>query len=177
MKKLLVVSDNHFQEKELTRILQQYADIDYFIHCGDSQWDLDEPLLKNFTVVRGNNDFVRFPEEEVLNVEARKVLITHGHRQNVFNDEISGNFAGITDLVTYALNEYEANVIFYGHTHIPEMHIDRGVFVLNPGSINFPRSRRNRLPSYAIVTIDKLEITANFYHAQTHEDITKEIMG
>ena len=177
MKRLLVISDNHFQQKEFINIVNHYDDIDYYIHCGDSQWNPDNALLQHFTVVRGNNDFNSLPHDVLLEIENKKVLVTHGHTQYVYNYGDADNTSGTADLVTYALQEYGANVVLYGHTHVPEMHIDRDVFVLNPGSTNFPRGFQHRVQCYAIVTIDNDTVSANFYNAKTHEDITREITG
>lgn len=175
MKKLLIVSDNHFQQKEFLDIVKHHQDADYFIHCGDSQWQPDDERIAKFIIVRGNND-MKFPDDQILEVEEKKILITHGHQQHVFNYGDRDNLDGTKDLVTYAIQNYDANVVFYGHTHVPECHLDRDVFVLNPGSTNFPRSFTLRVQSYAVVTIDGDDIFADFYSAKTHENITKRVI-
>jgi len=175
MKKILVVSDNHFQAEPLTDILSRHNDVDFFVHCGDSQWQPDAALLQKFIAVRGNNDFVPLPEVEQFVVEECNVLVSHGHQQNVYHTSNEQNIVGTDELVTYALEVYNANVVFYGHTHVAEMHIDRGVFVLNPGSLNFPRGLSFRTPTYAIVSVDGIEVQAKFYDAKTGTDVTEQI--
>jgi len=176
MKKILVVSDNHFQDQPLEDIVRQHYDVDYFVHCGDSEWQPDAALLQKFIAVRGNNDFALLPENEIVNIEGCRVLAVHGHKQGVFNFGEYPNIRGSEKLVSYAHNEYDANVVFYGHTHVPEAHVDRGVFVLNPGSLNFPRSMSMRIPTYAIVTIDDEHVSARFYEATTGEDVSEKIL-
>jgi len=174
MKRILVVSDNHFQAQPLTDILNRHGDVDYFVHCGDSQWQVDEQLLSGFIAVRGNNDFARFPLEEVVSIEGYNVLVVHGHMQDVFNYGDHPNVRGTEQLVTYA-QTLAADVIFYGHTHVPESHTDRDVFILNPGSINFPRGLNFHTPTYAIVTLEDETISARFYDANTGADVSDKI--
>ena len=174
MAKLLIISDNHFQAKPLADIISRHHDADYFIHCGDSQWLPDDMRLQNFTIVKGNNDFVKMPNDVLLEIAGYKVLVTHGHQQYVYNDG-ADNMNGTAELVTYAQGNFAADIVLYGHTHVPETHLDRGINVLNPGSTNYPRNFTMRFPTYAIMILSPEEITINFFHAQTHEDLTNEI--
>jgi len=174
MKKILIVSDNHFQAQPLTDILALHQDIDYFVHCGDSQWEVNEPILQKFVAVRGNNDFVPFPEEATFEVEGHKILVVHGHWQDVYNFGDKPNIVGTEQLVATALT-LDADIVFYGHTHVAECHTDRGVFVLNPGSVNYPRGMRWRKPTYAIVTLDGATVKAHFYDAHTFEDVSDAV--
>ena len=55
--KILVVSDNHREEKILTEIVQKMGDqVDLMIHCGDSELAPDQEPMSNFKAVKGNND-------------------------------------------------------------------------------------------------------------------------
>ena len=177
MTKILIVSDNHFQDNTLTDITKKHADADYFVNCGDTQWQPDDPRLTNFIVVKGNNDFgPRFPDDERLDVDGKKIFITHGHMQHVYNHGAQVNELGTEKLVKYVREQGGADIILYGHTHVPEAHYDGEILVINPGSTNFPRSFRLRFPTYAVLTFTNGTPEVRFYHGKTHEDITDKIL-
>lgn len=174
MEKILVMSDNHFQEKELKKIVEKHKDeCSYMIHCGDSQWSVSDSRLSNMLAVKGNNDFQKFPEELLVNIAGKNIYITHGHRQDVYFDD-SENLVG-TRYLAHEAKKQNANIAIYGHTHVPEFHRDGDLYVLNPGSTNFPRNYGKRIKSYAILTIDGDTVDAQFYNAETHENITNQI--
>lgn len=176
MTKILVVSDTHYQEQPFADIIHKHKDIDYKIHCGDSQWLPNDPRLTDIICVRGNNDVAGFGDDYLLEIAAVdiRILITHGHRQYVYHD---GNQGQCSALVDYAIATHDANIVFYGHTHVAECHIDRDIVVLNPGSTNFPRSFQHKIPTYAIVTLEGEAIHIQFFDARTHEEVTKDILG
>ncbi len=53
MKKLVVVSDNHGNQKVLKTVKQIVPDADYYIHCGNSEADIKEEL-DGYICVKGN---------------------------------------------------------------------------------------------------------------------------
>ena len=55
--KILVVSDNHREEKILTEIVQKMGkQVDLMIHCGDSEICLEQERRRSFKAVRGSKD-------------------------------------------------------------------------------------------------------------------------
>ena len=53
----------------------------------------------------------------------------------------------------------------FGHTHVPLIDLSDSIWVINPGSISFPR-QRERIPTYIIMDIDrhnKAHFTLNYY--------------
>ena len=83
--KVLIVSDSHGLTAELEKLMENYRDeVDFFIHCGDSELEADDRAIHSFVAVRGNCDFdERFPEEIVKKIGDRTLFITHGHRYSV----------------------------------------------------------------------------------------------
>ena len=67
--------------------------------------------------------------------------MTHGHRQHVN--------MGI-DTLKYWAQEKEADVVMYGHTHVPFVEQSSLMTVLNPGSISRPR-QSDHIPTYAVI--------------------------
>lgn len=142
MKKILLVSDNHKKAKIINFLINKHYDVDYFIHCGDSEMNKAE--LNNFLSVKGNCDFdANFDDEYILEIKSHRILIVHGHKHNVYKDY---NF-----LVDYAKFK-NCNLIFFGHLHLfIDEKID-GIRIVNPGSLF--KNRDGSFCSYAIVYLD-----------------------
>lgn len=147
MKKILLVSDNHGKFRRLNDVVFRHLDVDYKVHCGDSEFDRE--ALKDWIAVRGNNDFTPgYPAYEVMaDIEGHNILVIHGDGY-VFMDH--------RDTLVDMASDFNADVVFFGHTHVFEDSTVNGVRLINPGSLNYNRDRSN--PSYAIVTVDKDDI-------------------
>lgn len=136
-KKLLVVSDNHGSGYEMEYLLDTFGGkIDGLVHCGDSEWSpeyLEDMFGCPVYCAKGNCDSGFLKREETLfEFGEHTCFVTHGHFYGV-------NW-GCEDLLEKAM-EVGADVVFYGHTHIPnyEEYGDQGVILMNPGSVSQPR--------------------------------------
>lgn len=133
--KILVVSDTHDHIDRLIQNLKNMEKMDMLFHLGDYVEDgikIGEELNIPTIIVRGNGDYNRldFNEDELVEIKGKKIFLTHGHKYNVRR--------GITNLYYKALEE-EADIVLFGHTHVPIVeHID-GITIMNPGSPSFPR--------------------------------------
>lgn len=146
--KIVLVSDNHGFAEPLEYVREAHKDCDYFIHCGDAE--MPAYLLEGFAVVQGNNDFYnQFPPRKVLHIGKHTILVVHGHR-----DMIMGRY----EMLVGAAARYGADIVFFGHTHVPLEVEYEGVHLLNPGSIW--HNRDGSQPSYYIVTLDEDKVSA-----------------
>ena len=129
--RILVVSDTHGDLQHLESVLSEEDDFDMLLHCGDICGDEDrvrQLVMCAFLGVAGNMDFSgRFPR-----------------------DRLGVTFDTET-LVSEAVSE-GADIALYGHTHVPEIHTQQGIWVMNPGSLSYPR-QRDRRPSYGVIEI------------------------
>ena len=95
-------------------------------------------------MVRGNCDGKsKLPAAALIALGGHKVFITHGH--------IYGARPSVP-LMTDIAKENGADIVMYGHTHVPYLKKVFGVTVLNPGSISLPRQEDGK-KSYAIMTV------------------------
>lgn len=140
--KILVASDNHGNLDCLEDLIHIYKDeIDLWLHCGDSEFSASEPIWDTFKTVSGNMDFDRsLPDARVETINDKNFVVVHGHRHQV---KISLN--PLAELA----QANNAEVAFYGHTHIAKVDIIDGIAVINPGSIIQPRGDL-RVGTYAI---------------------------
>lgn len=139
--KVLLMSDSHMMRGLQAVVNGEGADIN--LHMGDSQLMKNNREIQAFDhVVRGNCDFEKFPEHDILEINEQLWLLIHGHQ--VFNPH------DLEELANYA-KLYGCEVICYGHTHVPVYSKVGSVTILNPGS--FARSRSSYPNSYMTVEI------------------------
>ncbi|WP_319370317.1 phosphodiesterase [uncultured Ilyobacter sp.] len=158
--KLFVISDIHGSLEYLKNSLKAYENenADMILILGDilyhgprnpipNSYDpkavakLLNKLKNKIIAVRGNCDsevdqmILDFPimaDFSTIFWNNRRIFVTHGHLYN--RDSLPNLDPG--------------DVFVHGHTHIPSAEIYDGVFILNPGSVTFPKE--NHPNSYGI---------------------------
>jgi len=153
MNEVIIVSDSHGLQKELEEIKQRHATA-VKIHCGDSELLASSPNLANYQTVKGNCDWKgNFPEELFLDVNGVKIYVTHGH--------LYGVKSSLTSIQLRA-EEVGAEIVCFGHSHIPFAEKVNNILFINPGSIALPKQTMK--PSYVRVTWqDKSKIKVGFH--------------
>ena len=156
-KKLLVISDTHGSIQSLKAVLDWAKNnsppagtICAAAFLGDGIADLRpaaeaSEFFCDWKVVGGNNDYgyemmggkssfgaYSPPEAAVFDFADNRFFICHGHRHNLY----SGHFTLIA-----AARGAGANVVLFGHSHVPFQKNADGILLVNPGSIGRPRSR------------------------------------
>lgn len=147
--KILIVSDTHGRDENLEKAVYREEPFDYLIHCGDVEGReifiealVDCPCC----IVSGNNDFFSdLPREEIIDLAGKKILVTHGHTYGV---------SGGTDGIVEAARARGCEAVLFGHTHYPEIKMQEGILVINPGSLTFPRQRGRKF-SYAVMEAEE----------------------
>ena len=160
--KALIVSDTHGMDKNFYEVIKRVGSIDMIIHAGDlsgSERDIDNAIPGcAVKMVTGNNDYSsRLSSVELFEFDGYTVFLTHGHRDGVYYG---------TDRLIYKAAEYGANIVIYGHTHVPSIEFDDvlHIWAVNPGSLSLPRQNGHK-PSYAIMETDrsgKVNFTINY---------------
>ncbi len=149
--KILIISDTHGHLGNLPPVLKAVGPLEHLIHCGDVEGQMKEIASMAgcpCTFVQGNNDFFcHLPSTEILSIDRYRIFVTHGHRLGV-----SWSYGELARAAT----ENHCNVAMFGHTHVPcldEGSYERGLTLLNPGSLSLPRQNR-RQPTFATMEID-----------------------
>ncbi len=157
--KILCLGDSHLDNETLDKITKKYPSMDLYIHCGDSDMESSNPLLKGYHVVKGNHDFSDF--SDILHIKAGKsnILVTHGHLFNIYD--------GYDRILKY-MNEHNLDICFHGHTHVPAITNIDDKLIVNPGSTMINRGSYG-YGTYTIITIENDNININYYHHKTHE--------
>ena len=141
--RFLIFSDTHGTRTPMKELYERYPN-DGIIHLGDyisdARWMLERTNGHPVYQVVGNCDCgERGPEQQLLELGGVKVLMTHGHRYRVKGGYLEA---------FYAAKAAGAQVLLFGHTHIPFMERKEGILMLNPGSLRAPGRE------YAILEIE-----------------------
>lgn len=150
--RIIVISDTHRQQIDLIHSLIDLQKPDVILHLGDNVED-GENLSKIFgietIIVKGNGDFNSdYPYDRILDLAGKRIFMTHGHRYNVKNSYMSLYYKGL---------EVKADMVLYGHTHVPLNVNEKGMIIMNPGSPSLPR-QMERIKTIGLIEINK-EIT------------------
>lgn len=149
--KILIVSDTHRSLANFRRVLEEIGPIDMLIHLGDVEYQEEEIMQMAGCpahIVAGNNDFMTgLSREEEFYVGRYKVFITHGHAY----------YVGITkERIQEEARLRHADIVMYGHTHVPVLMEEPDLITLNPGSLTYPR-QKGWNPSYIVMTLHEKE--------------------
>ncbi len=143
--KILVFSDSHGSSHPLRTALDAHRDAEAVVFLGDGAaeaWDVlaDYPHLSR-CILSGNCDSrlalaargADCAEECVLDFGGKRFLCLHGHTRGVKMG---------MDRVLYRASEVQADVILFGHTHIPTSEYApdpacpaKRILLFNPGSV------------------------------------------
>lgn len=147
--KILIISDTHRQHENLEQVIVKESPIDLVIHLGDAEGceDYIEAISDcPLEIVAGNNDFFsNLDREKVITLLGHKMLLTHGHYYRVS--------LGLDTLVEEAKVK-QADIVVFGHTHIPCVERIEEILVLNPGSISYPR-QVGKEPTYIVMQLEE----------------------
>ncbi len=152
MTKVCVFSDSHgFPDHMILAISQEMPE--YVIFLGDGERDMERAEKQfpaaAFLHVCGNCDR-HSAAPVVLNTEiaGKKIFATHGHHYKVKYDTSYSTLC-------YAAMEAGADIVLFGHTHIPYYDRHLGMDIMNPGTI----SRISR-PTYGVLEIGFGKVSA-----------------
>lgn len=140
-----IVSDTHGSFQNLVQAVGEMGPIGLLLHAGDGARDVDRLRGKGrFEIesVRGNCDFGPYREELAFPVEGRRILLTHGHAYGVKTGLLRLQLRGA---------EWQADIVVYGHTHVPDNSYANGLRLVNPGSLS--QARGGLYPTYAVMEI------------------------
>ncbi len=143
--RFLIVSDTHGRHRKFEIALEEAGDVDAVFHLGDIVGE--EEYFENACecpvfMVAGNNDFWSdLPFEQEVEFAGKRIFMTHGHEYHVHS--------GICDIVSEGVKR-GADIVMFGHTHVPFVEEQEGMMLLNPGSLTYPR-QTNHKASYLIL--------------------------
>jgi hypothetical protein len=155
--RVIVFSDSHGRIDLARKVLKEAGKLDLLLHAGDFYSDaltLAAGLSLPVKAVLGNCDgSVEGPEEELFDLAGHRILMTHGHLNDI-------NRLGA---LLRKAKEYGAEAVIFGHTHMPQIITMDDILFFNPGSISRPRGQDR--PSYGILEIGEEGIMPSIHHS------------
>ena len=146
--RIIVFADSHTDVDTMLTISKS-EQADAILHLGDHIVDglelrrrCDIPIY----LVKGNTDKENDGDlEALLAFEDATIYMTHGHMQKVQD--------GLSELVERGI-QAKADISLFGHTHIPYLTSEKGMWLMNPGRVGRISSKKVRA-TYGIITINK----------------------
>ena len=141
MKEYLVFSDAHGDSLSMEKVILSHPQIKDVLFLGDGISAMLSMTVRfpsvRFLAVKGNCDVLSFcsmgcgfAEEEVVEAEGHRILLTHGHKYSVKSS--------LAPLAKRAA-EIDCDIVLFGHTHSYteryETVLNTQVSLFNPGSI------------------------------------------
>lgn len=145
--KLLVFSDSHHDVDTMDAITRREQP-QMILHLGDHYGDA-LTLRERYPhipmhFVKGNADFSYSGEaEHILHIEGHRLYMTHGHLHHVKNSLKTLYLKG---------RAMAADIVLFGHTHMPLHEEEHGFTLFNPGSCSHVFCGR-QTPTYGCITV------------------------
>ena len=139
-----ITGDTHDDYFAVNKVAEKGDKADCWLHTGDLCSDAEVLSVitgKKVYAVAGNNDWGQRPEDysKIIELEDRRIWLTHGHKY-------------LYDLLGEA-KAREADIVVYGHTHVPAISWRAGILFINPGSPSYPR--QNSKKGLVILQLEK----------------------
>ncbi|MCI2056954.1 MAG: YfcE family phosphodiesterase [Oscillibacter sp.] len=150
---LLVVSDSHGNVENMVRAVE-LVQPRMILHLGDCWRDGEElhdrfPELP-FEHVPGNCDYRSDqPQEKLLEIAGKRILMCHGHTYHVKSSLIEAG---------YAAEAQQADLFLFGHTHRAFWDFRGKTVFLNPGAVGDYYA-----PSCGVVRIENGKLDASIF--------------
>lgn len=166
----IVISDSHGSLANWKKAETYFDQADMILHAGDLLYhgarnplpdgydtkglvELINEAEYDLLAVKGNVDALvddwvlpySLPEFTVVEDNGLRIVIYHGYQHD--NDAERAAFA----------KRFGAEILIYGHTHIPCIKEKEGIILLNPGSIALPK-QTPKVPTLASIKDGKISI-------------------
>lgn len=145
--RIVVISDSHRRYSAVEKIIRTHTSVQHIFFLGDVVGDIEDLCYeytdKTFHIVSGNCDFNSpYPYSDIAKIGGTSIFYTHGHPFGVKSG---------TARLASAARDRGCKIALYGHTHIPHISYEDGLYIVNPGSCSSSRQGSN---TYALVDIE-----------------------
>lgn len=156
--RILVFSDSHKNISSCVSVIENIIGVDMILHAGDHASDAAwiQKCFPDIPVkyVVGNCDAGIAPAEMIVEVENKKIFLTHGHLYSVKSQP---DYRSLLD----AAKSKGCDCVVFGHTHQDVHQIQDGITVLNPGSIKHSGT-------FGVIEIENGILKAAVCHCAAH---------
>jgi putative phosphoesterase len=142
-----LISDTHYGERLFNipnKLLDIWSNIDLILHAGDiGEISLLDQLRKIAPIiaVHGNDEpninKEKLPNQQILSYYSHKLLLWHSHYPDPMEEKAkrAGIWRPKLDRISDYGKEVGADIVIYGHTHIPMISQIGPILLINPGAL------------------------------------------
>jgi putative phosphoesterase len=162
-----LISDTHMPlrlESLPDAVFEAFAGVDLILHAGDvgELWVLDQlSQCAPVVAVHGNDETAEatqaLPYLQTISVAGRRIVLTHAHYPDPADEMNSRKSDDWRPKLARRANfgkENGADIMIFGHTHIPMTTQFDGVWLVNPGALSSP----NFLSRQLILTVARMTL-------------------
>ncbi len=169
-----VVSDTHNHVENLKELFNRLLEkkIDVFCHLGDDYDDMKEiKETKGVKIVQVPGVFSEYykkpdiPNRLIEEWEGKWFLLTHTravHKNDLDTDPDPEKI----------MNERKADIMLFGHTHIPAIIMEGKALLFNPGHLK-DKDKKGFPPTYGLIEIDRGIVKAQIIEFKTEKVLYK----
>lgn len=181
--RLGLISDTHFPDRLMTlpeAVFRAFQDVDLILHAGDvGELSILDTLsmLAPVVAVHGNDDSFdaqrELPYQQLICIHGVRLLLTHAHYQNRAEEMTSrrdDHWASKLNRRAAMGRRAAAQVVIFGHTHIPMVLPWAEVVLINPGAI----APGNHFIRQKLRSVARLLISDQGHIAVEHLDLDKD---
>lgn len=174
-----LISDTHYHDRlfELPTSLDKWwADVDLILHAGDvGKLEVLDLLgrIAPTIAVHGNDEVDEIsrnlPERHLLALHGIRILLWHSHFPDPVAEQMNrkGAWRAKIERIERCGEEMNAQVVVYGHTHIPTVHTSNNILIINAGAL----AAGNYFLRQAVRSVAKLDILSNGLLKVSHFDV------
>lgn len=164
-----LISDTHYQDRlfDLPEGLAPlWKNIDLILHAGDvGELEVLDHLGRMAPViaVHGNDepDAVKreLPGQQLISVQGLRLLLWHSHYPDPVEEKAKrgGPWGPKLDRIANRGRELKADIVVYGHSHVPMIWRCEDVLLANPGAL----ASGGYFTRQAVVSVGRLQVFAN----------------
>jgi len=172
--KILVISDSHGEKDNILEVskIAKEENVSKVIHLGDDYDDTDFLVEEGIGIEKVPGVFSAYYTEndisnrKVIEIEGWKFLLTHTKEKH--EKDLPGDVSPENMVKTG-----QADIVLYGHTHIPTIAKEGNVYLINPGHLK-AEDNKGYQPSYAMLNIEKDKIDVVLKRLNTKEILMRE---
>jgi len=142
-----LISDTHYQDRLFDMpdsLWDIWRDVDLILHAGDvGELDVLDILSKYAPTiaVHGNDDPDHIkqdlPYQQIVTVRGIRILLWHSHYVDPVEEKANrkGVWGPKLARIVDRGHEVDAQIVVYGHTHVPMIYQHEDVILINPGAL------------------------------------------
>lgn len=171
-----LISDTHYQDRlfDLPEGLAQlWKNVELILHAGDvGELEVLDQLgrLAPIVAVHGNDEpgYVKreLPERQLVSIHGLRLLLWHSHYPDPVEEKAKrgGAWGPKLDRIADRGREVKANIVVYGHSHVPMVWRCADVLLVNPGAL----ASGGYFTRQALASVGRLQVFADGRYDVAH---------